>query len=194
MRAHPHITVLVHERGAKHMIDPSRLLDSATRLYGDDMDRLWGEFAAVPQTNDGVAGRRGTGRRRRADLRGRLHAGPRVASRELLRSRQPAWRSSATSPASASPEGMCCRRRRRRTSISSCGARASDRILAWSPSTLFLTHFGPVTRVRPHLAELLDNLAHDRRRRARIARRPGDATRRRASVLRSGCDRNCGGR
>jgi hypothetical protein len=33
-----------------------------------------------------------------------------------------------------------------------------DRILAWSPSTLFLTHFGPVTRVRPHLAELLDNL------------------------------------
>jgi glyoxylase-like metal-dependent hydrolase (beta-lactamase superfamily II) len=34
-----------------------------------------------------------------------------------------------------------------------------DRILTWSPSTLFLTHFGPVTRVRPHLAELLDNLA-----------------------------------
>jgi hypothetical protein len=33
-----------------------------------------------------------------------------------------------------------------------------DRILAWSPSTLFLTHFGPVTRVRPHLAELLHNL------------------------------------
>ena len=33
-----------------------------------------------------------------------------------------------------------------------------DRILAWSPSTLFLTHFGPITRVRPHLAELLDHL------------------------------------
>jgi glyoxylase-like metal-dependent hydrolase (beta-lactamase superfamily II) len=33
-----------------------------------------------------------------------------------------------------------------------------DRILAWSPSTLFLTHFGAVTRVRPHLAELMDNL------------------------------------
>ena len=50
VREHPHITVLVHERGAKHMIDPSRLLDSATRLYGADMDRLWGEFAAVPPT------------------------------------------------------------------------------------------------------------------------------------------------
>jgi len=33
-----------------------------------------------------------------------------------------------------------------------------DRILAWSPATLFLTHFGPVTTARPHLASLLDNL------------------------------------
>jgi hypothetical protein len=36
---------------------------------------------------------------------------------------------------------------------------SADRILEWQPSTLFLTHFGPVTRVRPHLAELFDNLA-----------------------------------
>ena len=34
-----------------------------------------------------------------------------------------------------------------------------DRILEWSPSTLFLTHFGAITGVRPHLAALLDNLA-----------------------------------
>ena len=33
-----------------------------------------------------------------------------------------------------------------------------DRILAWSPTTLMLTHFGPVTSVRPHLAALLENL------------------------------------
>lgn len=33
-----------------------------------------------------------------------------------------------------------------------------DRILAWSPTTLMLTHFGPVTSVRPHLASLLSNL------------------------------------
>ncbi len=31
------------------MVDPSRLIESATRLYGEDMDRLWGEFVAVPQ-------------------------------------------------------------------------------------------------------------------------------------------------
>ncbi len=45
----PAITVWVHDRGARHMADPRRLLDSATRLYGDQMDTLWGEFLAVPE-------------------------------------------------------------------------------------------------------------------------------------------------
>jgi glyoxylase-like metal-dependent hydrolase (beta-lactamase superfamily II) len=45
---HPHLTVYVHERGAPHLIDPAKLLASAQRLYGADMDRLWGEFALVP--------------------------------------------------------------------------------------------------------------------------------------------------
>jgi glyoxylase-like metal-dependent hydrolase (beta-lactamase superfamily II) len=44
----PDVEIYVHERGAPHMLDPSRLIDSATRLYGDDMERLWGEFVAVP--------------------------------------------------------------------------------------------------------------------------------------------------
>jgi glyoxylase-like metal-dependent hydrolase (beta-lactamase superfamily II) len=47
----PDLEVYVHERGARHMADPGRLLESATRLYGDDMDRLWGEFLAVPEAN-----------------------------------------------------------------------------------------------------------------------------------------------
>ncbi|HXR29437.1 MAG TPA: MBL fold metallo-hydrolase [Solirubrobacteraceae bacterium] len=47
----PELEVWVHERGAPHLVDPSRLLASATRLYGDDMERLWGEVRAVPQTN-----------------------------------------------------------------------------------------------------------------------------------------------
>jgi glyoxylase-like metal-dependent hydrolase (beta-lactamase superfamily II) len=41
----------VHERGAPHLIDPSKLLASAKQLYGDDMDRLWGEVAPVPEEN-----------------------------------------------------------------------------------------------------------------------------------------------
>jgi glyoxylase-like metal-dependent hydrolase (beta-lactamase superfamily II) len=45
----PDLEVYVHERGAPHMAAPERLLRSAERLYGDDMDRLWGRFEAVPE-------------------------------------------------------------------------------------------------------------------------------------------------
>jgi glyoxylase-like metal-dependent hydrolase (beta-lactamase superfamily II) len=48
-RRWPELGVYVHECGAPHLIDPSRLIESATRLYGDDMARLWGEFEAVPE-------------------------------------------------------------------------------------------------------------------------------------------------
>ena len=51
VRENPEIQVYVHERGAPHMADPAKLLHSATRLYGDDMDRLWGEFLPVPKAN-----------------------------------------------------------------------------------------------------------------------------------------------
>jgi glyoxylase-like metal-dependent hydrolase (beta-lactamase superfamily II) len=45
----PDIEVFVHERGARHLADPSRLLESARRLYGEDMDRLWGDITPVPE-------------------------------------------------------------------------------------------------------------------------------------------------
>lgn len=45
----PELEVWVHERGAPHMADPGRLLASAGRLYGDHMERLWGEVLAVPE-------------------------------------------------------------------------------------------------------------------------------------------------
>jgi glyoxylase-like metal-dependent hydrolase (beta-lactamase superfamily II) len=47
----PDLEVYVHERGAPHLVDPTRLLESARRLYGDEMDRLWGETLAVPERN-----------------------------------------------------------------------------------------------------------------------------------------------
>jgi glyoxylase-like metal-dependent hydrolase (beta-lactamase superfamily II) len=47
----PKLRVYVHEVGAPHLIDPAKLLDSAARLYGDDMERLWGEVVAVPAEN-----------------------------------------------------------------------------------------------------------------------------------------------
>jgi glyoxylase-like metal-dependent hydrolase (beta-lactamase superfamily II) len=51
VRRFPNLKVYVHERGAPHLIDPSKLLKSATQLYGDDMDRLWGEVVPVPEQN-----------------------------------------------------------------------------------------------------------------------------------------------
>jgi glyoxylase-like metal-dependent hydrolase (beta-lactamase superfamily II) len=45
----PDVEVWVHERGARHMLDPSRLMASAARIYGDDMDRLWGGMHPVPE-------------------------------------------------------------------------------------------------------------------------------------------------
>jgi glyoxylase-like metal-dependent hydrolase (beta-lactamase superfamily II) len=47
----PDLRVYVHERGAKHMMDPTRLYQSARRLYGDAMERLWGEMLPVPEAN-----------------------------------------------------------------------------------------------------------------------------------------------
>jgi glyoxylase-like metal-dependent hydrolase (beta-lactamase superfamily II) len=47
----PDLEVYVHERGAPHMADPARLVESARRLYGDDMDRLWGDMVPVPEEN-----------------------------------------------------------------------------------------------------------------------------------------------
>ena len=52
VRENPRLRVYVHEIGAPHMADPSKLLASATRLYGDAMDRLWGEVAPVPPDGD----------------------------------------------------------------------------------------------------------------------------------------------
>ena len=40
--------VYVHHVGARHLVDPSRLLASAKRIYGDAMDRLWGETLPAP--------------------------------------------------------------------------------------------------------------------------------------------------
>jgi glyoxylase-like metal-dependent hydrolase (beta-lactamase superfamily II) len=44
----PMLRVYVHEAGAPHLVDPERLLESAGRLYGDDLHRLWGEVLPVP--------------------------------------------------------------------------------------------------------------------------------------------------
>jgi glyoxylase-like metal-dependent hydrolase (beta-lactamase superfamily II) len=39
----------VHPIGAPHLVNPEKLLSSAARIYGDQMDLLWGEFRPVPE-------------------------------------------------------------------------------------------------------------------------------------------------
>ena len=45
----PNATFYVHEVGYPHMVDPSKLLKSATRIYGERMEELWGEARPVPE-------------------------------------------------------------------------------------------------------------------------------------------------
>jgi glyoxylase-like metal-dependent hydrolase (beta-lactamase superfamily II) len=47
-RAFPSATVYVHEKGARHLVDPSRLVDSASRVYGDLLDSLYGRLDPTP--------------------------------------------------------------------------------------------------------------------------------------------------
>ena len=44
----PQARVYVHSIGAPHLIDPSKLIKSASRIYGDAMERLWGTMVPVP--------------------------------------------------------------------------------------------------------------------------------------------------
>ncbi len=67
VRAMPHAKVYVHSKGAPHLLDTSKVVASATRIYGDRMQTFWGEIESTPQERlrvieDGdilkVAGRR----------------------------------------------------------------------------------------------------------------------------------------
>ena len=49
LKAWPGTEVWVHERGARHMIDPSKLVNSAGMLYKEQMDMLWGPILPVPE-------------------------------------------------------------------------------------------------------------------------------------------------
>ena len=42
-------TIFAHGRAAPHLVDPAKLLDSSKRVYGDKMDRLWGETLPAPE-------------------------------------------------------------------------------------------------------------------------------------------------
>jgi glyoxylase-like metal-dependent hydrolase (beta-lactamase superfamily II) len=47
-KAFPNATVYVHEKGARHLADPTRLVDSAARVYGPLLDDLYGRLEPTP--------------------------------------------------------------------------------------------------------------------------------------------------
>lgn len=150
----PNARVLVHERGARHMTDPSRLIQSAARIYGEDMDRLWGEIVPVPSERldvieDGQV----------------LHAG----GQELQAVYTPGHASHHVVFAHISGAYAFT------GDIAGVRLPGEERVLpptpppdldleAWesslqqvqdlSPDSLYLTHYGPVTDVARHLTEL----------------------------------------
>ena len=158
LKEQPALHVYVHERGAPHLIDPSKLVASASRLYGDQMDRLWGDVLPVP-----------------ADSIVALRGGERIAvgGRDLDVAYTPGHASHHVSYFNADT-GLAFVGDTAGVRVVTGGAivpptpppdidldlwRASLATIAgWRPETLFITHFGPHRPVTAHLSELGDDL------------------------------------
>ena len=158
VRRHPRVRVRVHELGAPHLVDPTRLIRSATRLYADQMETLWGEVAAVPAVNvqvvDMVDARLNAAGRRFEVAHTPGHAVHHVSFFDP--SSGIAFVGDAAGvrihgdyvrPPTPPPD----------INIEHWIA-TSDRIERWGPATMFLTHFGPSNDVVHHLRALVDNL------------------------------------
>jgi glyoxylase-like metal-dependent hydrolase (beta-lactamase superfamily II) len=146
----PQARVYVHERGAPHMIDPQKLLASAARLYGDQMDVLWGRFDPVPASQVTVLGGG-----ERLDIRGpaievRYTPGHAVHHVSYLDEAE----------GTAYVGDTCGIRVMADYTIAATPPpdidvdlwQASLNLIGdWRPETLFLTHFGPVSDAASHL-------------------------------------------
>jgi len=157
VRRHPDLPVYVHRFGAKHLAEPEKLVASATRLYGADMDRLWGEFLAVPA--DALRPLAGG---ETLTIGGRVID---VAYTPGHASHHVSYFDRASGTAFVGDTG----------GIRVAGPHAFaptpppdidipmwvaslDRLAAWSPESLFVTHFGQYDDAMAHLARFRDTL------------------------------------
>jgi|KBSSwiStaDraftv2_1062776.scaffolds.fasta_scaffold54337_2 glyoxylase-like metal-dependent hydrolase (beta-lactamase superfamily II) len=158
LRRHPHIRVAVHERGARHLVDPSKLLDSATRLYGAAMETLWGEVAPVPERNLIVLAGGET-----FEAGGRsfeVAYTPGHASHHVCFFDRSSGIAFVGDTAGVCVEGGYVLPPTPPPDIDvELWLQSIQTIERWGASTLFLTHFGPITAGVPaHLQALVDNL------------------------------------
>jgi glyoxylase-like metal-dependent hydrolase (beta-lactamase superfamily II) len=155
---HPELRVYVHERGAPHLIDPSKLLASATRLYGEAMERLWGEVRPVPEAS--VVVLRGGERIRAAGRDLDVAYTPGHASHHVSYFCEEAGIAFVgdTAGVRLMPGGVNVPPTPPPDVDLELWRVSIARIAAWAPDTLFVTHFGPHQPAAAHLAELIDNL------------------------------------
>lgn len=173
LRENPAIRVFVHERGARHLADPSRLVASARRIYGSQLEELWGEILAVPP--DRLEPLRGG---EMLNLGGRVlrvaylpgHAKHHVGylDAELgigfvgdtggVRIEGTSWVLPPTPPPDIDLEAW---------------ERSLDKIRSWQPSALCLTHFGLITDDGSHLGRLRERLREWAGRVRRSLEEPG---------------------
>ncbi len=157
LRRWPELPVFVHERGARHIVDPERLVASAARLYGgeDELRRLWGEVVPVPEENLTVLQ---GGETVLDDFR--VEYTPGHASHHVCYLHTPSGTAlvgdmggvrippadyvvAPTPPPDIDVEAW---------------ERSLDVIEGWAPSALALTHYGRVDDVAPHLRQMRERL------------------------------------
>jgi glyoxylase-like metal-dependent hydrolase (beta-lactamase superfamily II) len=144
----------VHENGARHMIDPAKLIASATRLYQGDMARLWGTMLPVPADRVEVLGNRSSLSIVGHDVE--------VAWTPGHASHHVSYFMPASRIAFVGDTAGICRPSGRvvlpPTPPPDIDLEAwhgsTDTILGWNPNTLFLTHFGPQPSPELHFQDL----------------------------------------
>jgi glyoxylase-like metal-dependent hydrolase (beta-lactamase superfamily II) len=175
---HPKLKVFVHAKGAPHMIDPAKLVASATRLYGDAMDRLWGEVRPVPEHALVVlhGGERLEAGGHALDVAYTPgHAAHHVSF--LARDARIAFVGD-TAGVKVVPDGEILPPTPPPDIDLEAWHDGLVRIEQWSPDTLFLTHFGPSAPAGAHLIQLRDRLQMvSRLVRASLAREATDEER-----------------
>jgi glyoxylase-like metal-dependent hydrolase (beta-lactamase superfamily II) len=158
VRRWPEVEVYVHERGARHMANPERLLDSARRLYGADMDRLWGEFLAVPEDNLRVLVGGET-----IEIEGALQTfevayTPGHASHHVSYLHQGTAFVGDVGGVRITPDSLTVPPTPPPDIDLEAWHRSLDRVRAWSPGRLAFTHFGSAEDVESQLDELAARL------------------------------------
>jgi glyoxylase-like metal-dependent hydrolase (beta-lactamase superfamily II) len=150
------VPVYVHERGARHMASPERLVASAARLYGgeDGLRRLWGEVVPVPEGNlHALAGGE--------DVLGfKVEYTPGHASHHVSYLHEATGTAFVGDVAGVRipPSDYVIAPTPPPDIDVELWDRSLDLIAGWSPTALALTHFGRVDDVAPHLAAARERL------------------------------------